>query len=211
MPHVSCFGHRYWGENILFNILSFYKKDSRALEIAQNYFFFKTSPRLNVIIDDGYAFVMNLTTEKYDIIILDAFMGLSDEICAPKQFRTEKFVRKVFEHLNSDGVLVVNTLPSLCSKYEFERNLYHDFFGRLYTGSIDLNRILIAEKSKKGTTKRQIESRIEYYEEIFGRVDTNINWIAKTFKNFKKYKRNSLFTNYCDLFTYTFMDNVCSI
>ena len=143
MPHVSCFGHRYWGENILFNILSFYKKDSRALEIAQNYFFFKTSPRLNVIIDDGYAHVMNLTSEKYDIIMLDAFMDLSEETCAPESFLTERFVRKLHEHLNSNGVLIAETLPILCSKYEYERNLYHDFFNHLYKGSFNGNTILI--------------------------------------------------------------------
>jgi spermidine synthase len=153
---------------------------------------------------------MNLTNEKYDIIILDAFMDLLGETCAPEPFRTERFVRKVISHLNSDGVLMVNTLPSYCSKYEFERNLYHDFFGRLYIGSFYGNTLLMGQMGN-GTTKRQIESRIEYYEEMFARVDADIYWIAESFNDFKKYKRNSLYNNYCDLFTYTFMDNVCSI
>jgi hypothetical protein len=95
--------------------------------------------------------------------MLDAFMDVSEETCAPESFLTERFVRKVRERLNSNGVFIVNTLPHFCSKYEHERNLYHDFFGPLYMGSFYKNRILIGQKGKKGTTKRQIESRIEYY------------------------------------------------
>jgi len=154
---------------------------------------------------------MNLTSDKYDIIMLDAFMDLSEETCAPESFLTEKFVRKLHERLNSNGVLIAETLPILCSKYEYERNLYHDFFGNLYKGSFSVNTLLIGQKGKKGTTRRQIKSRIEYYQKIFARVDADVNWISEAFKNFKKYKRNSLYKNDCDLFTYTFMDNVCSI
>ena len=154
---------------------------------------------------------MNLTSEKYDIIILDAFVYLSGETCAPESFQTHKFVGKAIEHLSSDGVLMVNTLPQYCSKYIIERNLLHDYFGPLYVGSFYGNRILIGQMGKKGTNKRQIKSRIEYYKKIFARVDADVNWISEAFKNFKKYKRNSLYKNYCDLFTYTFMDNVCSI
>ena len=68
-----------------------------------------------MFIGDGYDYVMNLTSEKYDMIILDAFMDLSQEICAPDNMLTEKFVLKVRKHLNSNGVLVVNTLPQFCS------------------------------------------------------------------------------------------------
>ena len=89
---------------------------------------------------------MNLTSEKYDIIILDAFMDVSNEICAPEPFLTERFVRKVRERLNSNGVFIVNTLPKFCSKYEYERNLYHDFFNHLYKGSFNVNTILIVHK-----------------------------------------------------------------
>jgi hypothetical protein len=156
---------------------------------------------------------MNLTSEKYDIIMLDAFVyGESGETCAPESFQTQKFVGKAIEHLSSDGVLMVNTLPQYCSKYMIERNLLHDFFGPLFIGSFYGNRILIGQKGKKGTIKREIESRIEFYKKMFARVDTDIDWIAESFKHFKKYKRNSFYINVCDLFTYTFhLDNVCSI
>jgi hypothetical protein len=155
---------------------------------------------------------MNLTSEKYDIIILDAFTDMFGEMCAPEPFRTEKFARKVISHLSSDGVLMIDTLPQYCSKYMIERNLLHDYFGRLYIGKFHGNRILIGQKGKKGTTKREIESRIQYYRQMFARVDTDVNWISESFNHFKKYKRNSFYINVCDLFTYTFhLDNVCSI
>jgi spermidine synthase len=74
---------------------------------------------------------------------------VSKEICAPESFLTERFVRKLHEHLNSNGVLIAETLPILCSKYEYERNLYHDFFNHLYKGSFNGNTILIGQMSKK--------------------------------------------------------------
>ena len=66
-------------------------------------------------------------------------MDLTEETCAPESFLTERFVRKVRERLNSNGVFIVNTLPKFCSKYEYERNLYHDFFNHLYIKNITFN------------------------------------------------------------------------
>ena len=184
--------------------------DERIYDIAQKYFFLKKSPRLNVFIGDGFDYIMNLTNEKYDMIILDAFVDLSQEICAPDTFVTERFVLKVREHLKTSGVLVVNTLPHFCSKYSYERNLYHSIFGRIYIGSSFPNNILIALKDK-APTKQQIESRIRYYEKLFIRVGTDARWIAQMFNNFKRYKRNPLYALQCNLYSYTFGDNYCSI
>ena len=85
--------------------------DERIYDIAQKYFFLKKSPRLNVFIGDGFDYVMNLTNEKYDMIILDAFKDVSQEICAPDTVVTDRFVLKVKKHLNKNGVFAVNTLP----------------------------------------------------------------------------------------------------
>ena len=153
---------------------------------------------------------MNLTSEKYDMIILDAFMDLSQEICAPETFVTERFVLKVKKHLNKNGVLVVNSLPHFCSKYSYERNLYHNIFGRIYMGSFFTNNIMIALNGK-APTKRQIESRILYYEKLFIRVGTDARWIAQMFKKFKSYKRNPFYALQSDLYSYTFGENYCSI
>ena len=184
--------------------------DERIYYIAQKYFFLKKSPRLNVFIGDGFDYVMNLTNEKYDMIVLDAFMDLSQEICAPDTFVTERFVLKVKKHLNKNGVFAVNTLPHFCSKYSYERNLYHSIFGRIYMGSFWSNNILIALNGK-APTKRQIESRIRYYEKLFIRVGTDARWIAQMFNNFKRYKRNSFYGLQCDLYSYTFGVNYCLI
>jgi spermidine synthase len=185
--------------------------DERIYDIAQKYFFVKKSKNLNVFIGDGYDYVMNMTSEKYDMIILDAFMDLSQEICAPDTFVTERFVLKVRKHLNSNGVLIVNTLPQFCSKYSKERNLYHSIFGRIYIGTFFSNTILMTSKGT-APTKRQIESRIRYYEKVFLRIGTNARWIAQMFNNFKRYKRNPFYTQKCELFSYTFLkDDFCSI
>ncbi len=154
---------------------------------------------------------MKLTSEKYDIIVLDAFMDISEETCAPEPFLTEKFVRKVRERLNSNGVFAINTLPHFCSKYSYERNLYHSIFGKLYISSFAVNTVILAQKGKVKHTRRQIESRVNYYKKPFVRLGTDAQWIAESFSNFKRYKRNELFTSSCDLFSHTFLDNVCSI
>ena len=185
--------------------------DPRTLKIAQDYFFFKNSPpKLNVIFGDGYEYVMNLTSEKYDIIVLDAFMDISEETCAPEAFLSEKFVRKVKERLNSNGVYVVNSLPFSCSKYSYERDLLHSMFGNVYIGSIITNTITFAQKGR-APTKRQIKSRVDYYKKLFQRLDTDGEWILSVYKGFKRVKRNSAYTNVCHLFNYTFVDFFCSI
>ena len=141
---------------------------------------------------------------------MDAFVDIPGETCAPESFFSERFVRKVYDQLRSNGgVFAVNTIPFLCSKFSYERNLYHNIFGRLYMGSIEVNTVILAQKSKVKPTQRQIVSRVNYYKNKFLNLGTDAQWIANTFKNFKRYKRNKLFTNYCDLFRYTFFDNIC--
>ena len=183
--------------------------DERTLDLAQKYFFLKKSPLLNVIIDDGFDYLMNLTSEKYDMIILDAFMEVSQKSCAPDTFLTERFVLKVRERLNSKGVFVINTLPQFCSKFQLERNLYHSIFGRIYMESFYSNTVLIALKGK-APTQRQIESRISYYKKVFKRVGTDGHWLVQMFNSFKRYKKNALYKLHCDMFLYTFLDNTCS-
>lgn len=203
--------HLFNNSNVLIDVVEI---DSRCLYIAEKFFSFKTTPpRLNVFIGDGYDYVMNLTNETvYDIIFLDAFVDTPGETCAPESFLTEKFVRKVHDHLSSNGgVFVANTVPFLCPKYSYERNLYHNMFGRLYMGLDGVNAILIAQKGKMKQTKRQIKSRVNFYRNPFMQLGTDGRWIAKSFNNFKQYKRNSLYQNYSDLFTHTFNDNVCPI
>ena len=53
-------------------------------------------------------------------------MDLTEETCAPESFLTERFVRKVYERFNSNGVFIVETLHSyyVISNLFFEKNYF---------------------------------------------------------------------------------------
>ncbi|NBW56398.1 hypothetical protein EBR43_01165 [bacterium] len=120
-----------------------------VLDCAKQYFNFKPCERLKVIIGDGVEYFQNISADqRYDMVVMDAF----DAIYIPPAFLTESFVESVYNHLNEDGVVFVNTFKG--SKfYEREMELYQHVFGSLYQPEMpttfdDGNRILMAVKGK---------------------------------------------------------------
>ena len=180
-----------------------------SYDLAKQYFFYNTSDRVKVHIADGYDYVMNLPKEKsYDIIVLDAFLDLSQEVCAPYVFLNDKFVLKVKEKLKPNGVYAINTVPPYCSHVTYEIGLYHKYFGRLYMGKHFGNRIVLAQKGKQAT-QRQIKNRVKYYREAFNLVGTDSNWIVETFKSFQKQQYYMPRPRTCQLDASFFINNTC--
>ena len=82
--------------------------DITAVEIDQkiidiSYKYFQMSKDVNVVCDDGRNFI-NRDKEKYDIILVDAYSSIS----APFHMTTIEFFTKVNEHLNDDGLMMMN-------------------------------------------------------------------------------------------------------
>ncbi len=86
-----------------------------VVPVAQKYFNFEPA-KVNLFIGDGRYFI-NESTNRYDAIILDAFLGDS----CPSHLMTREAFGAMRRLLQPDGVLVMNTFADLSEG--------HDYFG----------------------------------------------------------------------------------
>ena len=82
--------------------------DITAVEIDQgiidlSYKYFKMNEDVNVVCDDGRNFIAR-DTNKYDIILVDAYSSISP----PFHMTTVEFFTLVKDHLNDDGIMMMN-------------------------------------------------------------------------------------------------------
>ena len=75
--------------------------DKKIVDLAYKYF--DMSKNVNVYINDGRAF-LDSTDKKYDVIMVDAYQ----DITIPFQMSSIEFFKKVNEHLNENGNMIVN-------------------------------------------------------------------------------------------------------
>jgi|CXWL01.1.fsa_nt_gi spermidine synthase len=81
--------------------------DPAMLEVAQKYFFLRTSPRLSVVLDDARRFLDD-RPGPWDVIVADTYIGQS----IPFHLATTEFFALVSRRLAPGGVLVVNVATS---------------------------------------------------------------------------------------------------
>jgi len=79
--------------------------DPQMTAIARKYFRLKDDPRLNIIHEDGRAFLRHSETAKYDTILMDAFGSL---FSVPYQLTTVEAVREMRRSLREGGVVIFN-------------------------------------------------------------------------------------------------------
>jgi spermidine synthase len=83
--------------------------DPDVYELARKFFSFQPDPLLCVFIGDGRSFLESRTNaEPYDVIFLDAFVGVG---AVPLRLSTQEFFRVCKSQLTPCGTLVVNVLP----------------------------------------------------------------------------------------------------
>ena len=82
--------------------------DAEVAETARAFFALPDSERISIAIADGREF-LKLTTDTYDIIIIDAF----DEDRVPHHLQTEEFMREVRERLSPEGVVAYNFIGAV--------------------------------------------------------------------------------------------------
>jgi spermidine synthase len=82
--------------------------DPDVVDVARRFFALPDDARIGVHVDDGRRF-LETSTERYDIIALDAF----DEDRVPRQLTTEEFMWSVRDHLEPGGVVAYNFIGSL--------------------------------------------------------------------------------------------------
>ncbi|MBO6108116.1 MAG: fused MFS/spermidine synthase [Eubacterium sp.] len=75
--------------------------DDKITELSYKYFDADTDTEVTTY--DGRAYI-KADTEKYDVIMVDAYQ----DITIPFQMSSSEFFTEVYDHLNDDGVMVVN-------------------------------------------------------------------------------------------------------
>jgi len=83
--------------------------DPEVTELAKKYFRLKEDPRLTIHHEDGRVY-LNRTEKKYDVIFGDAF---TSRYSVPYQLTTIEAVKKEYEILNDDGIVLLNLISSM--------------------------------------------------------------------------------------------------
>ena len=100
--------------------------DPVVVEVAETYFEFKSSDKLRVYTQDARVWTKRASTktERYDIIVLDAFNGEY----IPEHLMTQEYLLETKSLLAAGGTLVANTF-AVSALYDHESATYAEVFG----------------------------------------------------------------------------------
>ena len=132
--------------------------DPQTTEFAEKYFDLnRDDPRLKIFHEDARTFI-NRADETYDIIYIDAFQSFYN---VPFQLTTIEAIRGLYDMLNENGIIVVNTPTALTGPFgkffQAEYRTYREVFPEVYAYAVDnperddlvQNVVMIAFKSKE--------------------------------------------------------------
>jgi spermidine synthase len=83
--------------------------DPVVVQVAKDYFNFKESGRQKVHVEDGRVFLRR-STARFDLILLDAYLGGRYGSSIPQHLATKEFFQLVREHLTTNGVAAYNVI-----------------------------------------------------------------------------------------------------
>jgi spermidine synthase len=134
--------------------------DPEIRDVAARFFFLKEDDRQIVHLGDGRRFIEN-STNKYDVIFLDAFSATS----IPYMLTTQEFLKAVNEHLAPGGVLCANLWDEEADYPEMIKT-YSTVFPELHVVKCASsgNSILLALPRKAGLTVPAWMDRAEAFE-----------------------------------------------
>lgn len=112
--------------------------DPQMTEIAQKFFRLEDHPHLNIIHQDGRVFLNQTESNKYDVVLMDAFGSL---FSVPFQLTTIEAVRHISRVLKDDGVIIFNlggAIKGDSSKFlQAELKTYRQVFPKVYLFKIN--------------------------------------------------------------------------
>ena len=117
--------------------------DEKIVNLAYKYF--GLSDKVNAIVDDGRSFI-TYTDNTYDVIMVDAYR----DITIPFQMSSIEFFRQVYDHLNDNGVMVVNFNMDTISEdsiNDYLASTINNVFDRVYLLHSNTNVELFACKN----------------------------------------------------------------
>ena len=86
--------------------------DPSVVQVAKEYFNFKESKRQKVITEDGRMFLRR-SSERYDVIILDAYVQGRYGSAIPQHLATKEFFELARDHLSTNGVVAYNVIGTV--------------------------------------------------------------------------------------------------
>jgi spermidine synthase len=86
--------------------------DPVVIEVAKKYFTVKETPTHRIHTNDGRLFLRQ-TTNRYDVILMDAYSTTRYGSSLPRQLATKEFFTLASQHLTTNGVLAYNVIGQL--------------------------------------------------------------------------------------------------
>lgn len=159
--------------------------DPAVKTVAETYFDFQESEKLQVILQDARVFTKRALSrgETYDLIMLDAFNG--DYI--PEHLMTQEYLEETRSLLAPDGVIAANTF-SVSRLYDHESVTYQEVFGEFFNvrSSVSANRVILAvsgelpPKVSLSSAARTVGPRLNPYDirinEYLPGINTEPDW-----------------------------------
>lgn len=97
--------------------------DAETIKMARKEFGLKDDPRLDIIIMDALKY-LELTEKTYDVILLDAYEGLT----LPPHLGTKHYYEQIRKCLNKDGIVINNYFGKKNELYDIIiKNIEHSF------------------------------------------------------------------------------------
>lgn len=86
--------------------------DPVVVQVASNYFGFRESARQKISVEDGRLFLRR-SPERYDLIILDAYVHGRYGSAIPQHLATKEFFELTRDHLSTNGVVAYNVIGTM--------------------------------------------------------------------------------------------------
>jgi spermidine synthase len=99
--------------------------DPSVVEVARAYFGYTESEAQKIHVDDGRLYLRR-TTDRYDLLILDAYIQGRYGSSIPQHLATREFFELARDHLTTNGVVAYNVIGTLTSWHsEIVGAIYH--------------------------------------------------------------------------------------
>jgi spermidine synthase len=139
--------------------------DPVVIKVAREYFKVQETPALKIHNQDGRVF-LNRTSDKYDLILMDAYTTSRYGSSIPPHLTTKEFFALAGAHLTTNGVLAYNVIGQMQGwRTDFVGAMYRtmkEVFPQVYAfpAESSMNIVLVATKSPErfDSTRVQRES-----------------------------------------------------
>jgi spermidine synthase len=140
--------------------------DPKVVETAKEYFQFKETDRMKVMIGDGRLH-MRRTQKKYDLVIMDAYTANRYSSFIPYALVTKEFFALVNDRLTDEGILAYNVIGNVLDRRKGLVGSIHKTltacFPQVYMFPAEgsYNVVMIATKSSKRMTKPELKQKLD--------------------------------------------------